>query len=139
MSLVCTPQTLNQGPPGNFVCASRNDFGLRCLHNDDMVIEERNHLKAWREKRGLSQDELAEKAGTTKSVISLLENEKRPLSAKWLRRFAEVLDTRAGYILDHDPNELNDDVFDLWDNISEMDRSQAARVLGTFARNGTKG
>jgi transcriptional regulator with XRE-family HTH domain len=104
-----------------------------------MVIEERNHLKAWREKRGLSQDELAEKAGTTKSVISLLENEKRPLSAKWLRRFAEVLDTRAGYILDHDPNELNDDVFDLWDNISEMDRSQAARVLGTFARNGTKG
>jgi transcriptional regulator with XRE-family HTH domain len=104
-----------------------------------MATDERNHLKAWREKRGLSQEELAEKAGTTKSVISLLENEKRPLSAKWLRKFAEALNTKPGYILDHDPNELNDDVFDIWDRIAAGDRSQAVRVLSTFAKTGTKG
>lgn len=104
-----------------------------------MANEERNHLKAWREKRGLSQEELAERVGTTKSVVSLLENEKRPLSSKWLRKFAEALKTKPGYILDHDPNELNDDVFDIWDRIAAGDRTQAARVLSTFAKTGTKG
>jgi transcriptional regulator with XRE-family HTH domain len=128
-----------QDGPKNLVCALRHDFMWQGLHTVGMATDERNHLKAWREKRGLSQEELAEKAGTTKSVISLLENEKRPLSAKWLRKFAEALKTKPGYILDHDPNELNDDVFDIWDRIAAGDRSQAVRVLSTFAKTGTKG
>lgn len=117
----------------------RHDFVWRGLHNVGVANDERNHLKAWREKRGLSQDELAEKVGTTKSVISLLENEKRPLSSKWLRKLAEALDTKPGYILDYDPNEISSDVFDIWDRIDASDRAQAARVLGTFAKTGTKG
>lgn len=109
------------------------------LHNGAVANDERNHLRAWREKRGLSQDELADKVGTTKSVISLLENEKRPLSSKWLRKFAEALDTKPGYILDYDPNDISSDVFDIWDRIDTSDRAQAARVLSTFAKTGTKG
>jgi transcriptional regulator with XRE-family HTH domain len=104
-----------------------------------MADENRNHLKAWREKRGLTQEELADRVGTNKAVISLLENEKRPLSSKWLRKFAEALKTKPGYILDYDPNEINDDIFDIWDRIAAGDRSQAAKVLDTFTRTGTKG
>ena len=103
-----------------------------------MDAVDRNYLKAWREFRGLSQDDLADKVDTTKSVISLLENEKRPLSSKWLRKLAEALDTQPGHILDHDPNEVSTDIFDLWGRIGQRDREQAARVLRTFAT-GTDG
>lgn len=104
-----------------------------------MAEGDRNYLKEWRLFRGMGQEELAEKVGTTKAVISLLENEKRPLSSKWLRKLAEALDTQPGHILDHDPNEITADIFDLWSRIGLKDREHAARILSTFARSGTKG
>ncbi len=106
-----------------------------------MAEEDRNYLKAWREFRGMTQDELAEKVDTTKAVISLLENEKRPLSSKWLRRIADVLGTRPGHILDHDPNEVPSDIYDIWGGVSTTDRAQVARIIRSFAANsnGTDG
>lgn len=109
------------------------------LHTANVANDERNYLSAWREFRRMTQDELAEKVGTTKSVISLLENEKRPLSSKWLRKLAEALDTQPGYILDHDPNSINADIFDIWSRIDEVDRKRAASVLSAFTKTGTKG
>jgi transcriptional regulator with XRE-family HTH domain len=109
-----------------FVCTQCDDY-LDAVCDNATV--ERNYLRQWREKAKLSQEELAEKAGTTKSVISLLENEKRPLSAKWLRKFAEALDTTPGRILDVNPEEANADVLDIWDHIRAKDRPTAIRVL----------
>jgi transcriptional regulator with XRE-family HTH domain len=107
------------------------------LHTANM--DDRNYLAAWREYRKLTQEHLAERVGTTKSVISLLENEKRPLSSKWLRKLAEALDTQPGYILDHDPNDINADIFDIWSKIDQVDRARAASILSAFTRTGTKG
>lgn len=138
MAAVCTRQTINQDGAENFVCWPRDDRFARRGYVADVANDDRNYLKAWREFRGLKQEQLAEAIGTTKAVISLLENEKRPLSAKWLRKLAEVLDTQPGHILDHDPNELPADVFDIWSRIAKDDRAQAARVLRSFAT-GTDG
>jgi transcriptional regulator with XRE-family HTH domain len=95
-----------------------------------------NHLKAWREFRKMSQEELAERVGTTASQISMLETGDRGLSAKWLRKLAPVLKTTPGHLLDHDPNVVDNDVFDIWMGIEKRDRAQALRVLKTF-RTGT--
>lgn len=100
---------------------------------------EQNHLKAWRDFRNLTQAELAEKAETTDSVISLLESGARKLSPKWLRRLAPALGTTPGYLLDHDPNDLPTDVLDIWAAISDEDRPQALRVLESFKKTGTGG
>ena len=120
------------------VCGVRDDNIFVVAHNAYMAETDRNYLRHWREFREMTQEELADKIGTTKAVISLLENEKRPLSSKWLRKLADVLDTQPGHILDHDPNELPSDVFDLWSRIGKTDRAQAARILRTFAT-GTEG
>lgn len=110
------------------VCAQCDDTpGMVC--DNATVAEERNYLRQWREKAGLSQEELADRVGTTKSVISLLENEKRPLSSKWLRKLAEALGTTPGRILDVNPEEANADVLDIWDHIRAKDRATAIRVL----------
>jgi transcriptional regulator with XRE-family HTH domain len=126
----------NQNASGN-VCAPCV-AGLRELaYIPDMPDGDRNYLKAWREFREMTQEELADKVGTTKAVISLLENEKRPLSSKWLRKLAEALGTQPGHILDHDPADLDSDIIDIWSRIDERDRDQAARVLRSFVKTGT--
>lgn len=112
-----------------FVCAPKDDYPGGVCQKANVAEETRNYLRQWREKRGLTQEQLADKVGTAKAVISLLENEKRPLSSKWLRKFAEALDTTPGRILDIDPDEVSADILDIWDHIPTADRTRAIRVL----------
>lgn len=91
-----------------------------------------NHLKAWREFRGLSQEELAEKVGTMASMISMLETEQRGLSAKWLRRLAPALNTTPGHLLDLNPEEIDNDLLETWATIDPRDRARAIQVLRAF-------
>lgn len=121
------------------VCALRDDFQHAVAHTANMETEKNggpNYLQAWRRHRNMSQEELAEAIGTTKAVVSLLESGNRPLSAKWLRKIAPVLETSPGYLLDHDPKELPSDVFDIWQHIADKEKPRALRVLDSF-RTGT--
>lgn len=124
----------NQFASGN-VCRPRDAFPGAMLHMANMKTEKNggpNYLQAWRKFRRITQEELAERVGTTKAVISLLESGDRPLSAKWLRKLAPVLQTTAGHLLDHDPEELPSDVLDIWSHIAERERPRAIRVLESF-------
>lgn len=104
-----------------------------------MTGKPKNHLRAWREFRKMTQEQLAEKAGTDKGVISLLEGGHRGLSDKWLRRLAPILGTQPGHLLDHDPADLDNDIIDIWTRIADGDREQAIRVLRSFVKTGTNG
>ena len=86
----------------------------------------------------MSQDDLASRLNTAKGVISLLENGKRPLSDKWLRRLAEALDTRPGHILDLDPSEIDNDLLEIWVKLADDDRERAVKILRTFLQTGTE-
>ena len=103
------------------------------------VAEKPPHfLREWREFRHMTQEELADAVGTSKSVVSDMERGKLQLSPKWLRKFAPVLQTQPGHILDHDPADLDNDIIDIWAHIPLDDREQAARVLRSFVpRTGT--
>lgn len=96
-----------------------------------------NHLKAWREFRELSQEQLAEKVGTTGSVISMLEAGERGLSAKWLRKLAPALQTTPGHLLDHDPQEMDADIIDIWMHADNRQRRQISEVAKAIVRTGT--
>lgn len=94
-------------------------------------------LREWRTFRKMTQQQLADAIDTSKSAISDLERGNLQLSPKWLTRLAPVLETQPGYILDHHPEELDNDVFDIWNRIEERDRMQAIKVLQSFVRTGT--
>lgn len=96
-----------------------------------------NHLKAWREFREMTLEQLAEKVDTSPGMISMLESGDRGLSAKWLRRLAPALKTTPGHLLEHDPNSLPTDILDIWSHIALRDREQATRVLRSFVKTGT--
>jgi transcriptional regulator with XRE-family HTH domain len=93
---------------------------------------EKNFLRAWREYRRLTQSQLAEKIDTTGAVISLLESGDRRLSDKWLRRLAPALGIQLGWLLERSPEDIDNDVFDVWSEIPEGSRKQALDVLKAF-------
>lgn len=97
-------------------------------------MEQRNHLRAWREFRRMTQVQLAEAVGTKGSVISLLESGERRLSDKWLRRLAPALQTTPGHLLDYDPESVPTDLLEIWASIPEDRRAQAIEVLSTFRK-----
>src|SRR5271165_4506151 len=90
---------------------------------------EPNFLRAWREYRGLNQAKLAEAVDTTGAVISLLEAGERGLSDKWLRRLAPVLGTTPGHLLDMDPHDVDNDVFEIFNSMSKEMQEQAKSIL----------
>lgn len=73
---------------------------------------ERNHLRAWREFRFLTVDELAARVGVPAANIELLEEQSAPPSDKWLRRLATPLQTRPGFLREFDPTEVDTDALE---------------------------
>jgi transcriptional regulator with XRE-family HTH domain len=98
-----------------------------------------NHLRAWREYRGLTQAQLGERVGTNSNMIGYLEAGERGLSAKWLRKLADALDTTPGMILDHDPGDLDSDILDIWATASTRQKRQISEIAKTLLRDGTNG
>lgn len=98
-----------------------------------------NHLRAWREFRFMTQEDLADAVGTAGNVIGLLESGERGLSQKWLNKLAPALGTTPGYLLDHDPKDIPTDLLETWAAIPSEDRPRALAVLGAFKKTGTAG
>jgi transcriptional regulator with XRE-family HTH domain len=95
-----------------------------------------NNLRAWREFRRLSQDQLAELIGTKGNVIGHLESGERGLSDKWLRRLAPALGTSPGFLLDHAPEDLDAAYIDAAMSVSPDQRAQVLEILKTFRKVG---
>lgn len=93
-----------------------------------------HYLKEWRKFRRLTQEELAEAAETDKSVISLIENEKRGLSDEWAHKLAPILGTTPGFLYDHDPNNLDTELIDAVRRVPRESRDQALAILATFRK-----
>lgn len=120
------------------VHAEGNDTMNRLFYIWDVETRPPHFLREWRTFRHLTQQQLADEIGTSKTVISEMERGNLQLSPKWLRKIAPVLRTQPGHILDHDPADLDSDIIDIWAHIAEEDKAQAARVLRTFLKTGTE-
>jgi len=55
---------------------------------------------SWRLKRGLTQEELAERAGVPRPNLSAIERGRREVSLKTVRALAVALDVRPGVLVD---------------------------------------
>lgn len=98
-----------------------------------------NFLRAWRLHRNLTQEQLAEKVGTNANMVQYLESGERGLSAKWLRRLAPALETTPGMILEHDPNDLDADILDIWAHGDLRQKRQLSEIAKALVRTGTGG
>jgi transcriptional regulator with XRE-family HTH domain len=103
-------------------------------------VVETNHLRAWREFREMTQEQLAEKVGTKASTISELETgakAKNGLSGKWLKKLAPALRTTPALLLECDPESLSTTSLELLDAVTDIppeSHAHALEVLRTFRR-----
>jgi len=65
----------------------------------------RNFIKEWREHRGLTQDGLAERVGTSKGYLSQFETGARRYNQDFLERIATALGCAPADLLGRDPNK----------------------------------
>jgi len=118
------------------------ESGITVCDNAGMGYQEKNgglnHLRAWREYRKLTQQELAEAADTTQHQIAYLESGERALSAKWLRRLAPALRITPGFLLDHDPNDLTDDIIDIWATADDRQKMQITTITKAIVQGDKK-
>lgn len=62
------------------------------------------YLQAWRLHKGLTQQELAERAGLTQAQVSYLENQAHIPTLKTLNKLAEALGTGVGELMEPPPS-----------------------------------
>ncbi len=64
------------------------------------ILDGENPLRVWRRHRGLTQQQVADRAGISKSYLSQLESGKRRGTADVLARLAEALDVAIDDLID---------------------------------------
>ena len=89
------------------------------------------YVREWREKRGLTQDALASRLETDKSVISQLENGKRRMNDGWIAVFSFAFGIEPSDLL-RDPNAPT--LEELLSNASPADRLMVVEFIKRLTR-----
>lgn len=85
-------------------------------------------LKEWRKYRGLTQDQLADRADLSKGFISNLESGGREYTQATLEQLAEALRCEPADLLMRDPSKA-DSLWSIYDALSPPERQQAVQLI----------
>lgn len=120
-------------PTDRDVCGGANDRGLRGAYNAPMTTRigpkkpRRHFLKAWRENRGLTQEQLADRLGTHKGQVSNWENYRRDITLGVQMALAEALDMDNPGDIFRDPAQPSAD--EIMRSLPPADQKQALDFL----------
>lgn len=101
--------------------------------NDRQRMGER--IKVMRLSRGMTQDELAEQCGVTRSAVSFWEHGQRDISWEMMNALADAFNVRPSSIYeDDDPGEDRE----LWDLRETLRRRPEMRTLFSVSKSASK-
>ena len=86
-------------------------------------------IKAQRIRCGMTQEELAEKMCTTKSMISAYENDKVDIKSSVIVELAKVLETDANYLLGMEAPEEDAFVYEAMDLLMKINDEKIKQLL----------
>lgn len=84
----------------------------------------RHFIRQWREYRGLTQDQLAERLDTSKASISRIENFKQPYTQDLLEALADALMCEPADLIMRDPTR-EDAIWSIYDQLEPAQRNEA--------------
>jgi transcriptional regulator with XRE-family HTH domain len=93
----------------------------------------RQYLQAWRDSRGLTQQQVADRVGTSKGVVSNWESGKRGMSAGVIEALEEALQLEPGDLF-RDPAQPSAD--ELLRDATPEQRRQALQVIEALLKTG---
>ena len=86
-------------------------------------------IAAWREHRGLTQEQLAGRVGMSRENLSKIEAGKVPYRQDFLESCAEALSCSKGDLIERDPRmeKMVDELRDILDHASDEDKKEIIR------------
>lgn len=97
-----------------------------------------HYIKEWRRHRGLTQEQLAERVGITKSYVSKIESGKKRYDQPFLEAAAIVLQCAPADLLMRNPSDP-DGLWSVYDQLKPVERVQLVEIAKTIKRTGTEG
>lgn len=80
-------------------------------------------IRECRMKLGMTQEELAGKLFLDKRTISAYEHDKIDVKVSLLKEMAEILETRVGYLVDGEVEDVNNNLGEFGEILKTMDLS----------------
>lgn len=96
----------------------------------------RHFIKQWRNHRGLTQEQLAERIGVTPGAISQLEVGRINYTQHTLELIADALQAAPGDLLNVDPTREGA-LWSIWEGLDIPARNQVVEIAKTFRKTGT--
>ena len=112
------------------------DFGGLCQYV--RMAAQRQHFKAWRKYRGLTQEQLAERIGIARSYLTKIERGDRRYDQPFLEAAADALRCEPADLITRDPAEA-EGIWSIWDTLTPPERVRAVAVLSALKGTGTEG
>ena len=96
----------------------------------------RHFIKAWRQYRHLTQEQLAERIGVTPGNVSHLENGHQNYTQPMLEAIADALQCTPADLLMRNPAQ-SEMIWSIWENLEQPEKIQAVKILETFRKTGS--
>jgi transcriptional regulator with XRE-family HTH domain len=93
-------------------------------------------IAQWREHRGLTQEQLANRLEMTQSHLSMLENGKRGYTQETLEAIAHALQTDVASLIMRNPLD-GDAIWSIWDQAKPGERQMIVDIAKTVTKTGT--
>src|SRR5437868_6880266 len=90
----------------------------------------RTFFKEWRQHRGLSQEQLADRLATSVASISRIESGTQPYTQDVLEALADALRTDPASLLMRNPDDP-EAIWSLWDNAKPGERQMIVDIART--------
>lgn len=103
-----------------------------------MAKAQRHYIREWRKFRELTQEQLAERIGITKSYLSKIESGKKRYDQPFLEAAAVALRCEPADLIIRDPSDP-DGIWSIWDQLRPLERAQVVEIAKTLKRTGTEG
>jgi transcriptional regulator with XRE-family HTH domain len=100
-------------------------------------VRRRNFIKEWREFRGLTQAQLAERLECSEASISRVETGKQNLTGDLRDAIASALAVDAASLEMRNPAEQ--EIWSLWDTARPAQKRQIIEIAKTLLKTGTEG
>ena len=104
------------------------------------MAKQPHYFREWRKHRGLTQEQLAERIGITRSYLTKIERGDRRYDQPFLEAAADALRCDAGDLIMRDPLQP-ESLWTIWDQLGPTERVQAIAIIRALkgASTGTNG
>lgn len=101
-----------------------------------------HHIREWRKHRGLTQEQLAERIGITRSYLTKIERGDRRYDQPFLEAAADALRCEPADLIMRDPSQPVS-IWTIWEQLQPSERIQAEAIIralkGVGSATGTGG